>query len=103
FDVVYVMTSGNYNTDVLAYRMYNQLYTAGNSGGASAVAIILLIAVVPVLIFNLRQFRAVEARRRPAPPPRGRRRQPPPPPASRTVCPRARAPSPSLGSPLPGG
>jgi alpha-glucoside transport system permease protein len=63
FDVVYVMTSGNYNTDVLAYRMYSQLYVAGNSGGASAVAIILLVAVVPVLIFNLRQFRAVEARR----------------------------------------
>ena len=63
FDVVYVMTSGNYNTDVLAYRMYNQLYSAGNSGGASAVAIILLVAVVPVLIFNLRQFRAVESRR----------------------------------------
>jgi alpha-glucoside transport system permease protein len=63
FDVVYVMTSGNYNTDVLAYRMYNQLYSAQNSGGASAVAIILLVAVVPVLIFNLRQFRAVEERR----------------------------------------
>ncbi len=63
FDVVYVMTSGNFGTDVLAYRMYNQLYTAGNSGHASAVAIILLIAVVPVLIFNLRQFQAVESRR----------------------------------------
>jgi len=63
FDVVYVMTGGNYGTDVLAYRMYNQLYTAGNNGRASAVAVILLIAVIPVLIFNLRQFRAVEARR----------------------------------------
>ena len=63
FDVVYVMTGGNYNTDVLAFRMYQQLYTAGNFGRASAVAVILLIAVIPVLIFNLRQFRAVEARR----------------------------------------
>ena len=63
FDVVYVMTNGNYNTDVLAFRMYNLLYLAHNPAGASAVAIILLIAVVPVLIFNLRQFRAVEARR----------------------------------------
>ena len=63
FDVVYVMTGGNYNTDVLAFRMYEQLYTAGNNGHASAVAVILLIAVIPVLIFNLRQFRAVEARR----------------------------------------
>ena len=63
FDVVYVMTGGNYNTDVLAFRMYEQLYTAGNNGHASAVAVILLIAVIPVLIFNLRQFRAVESRR----------------------------------------
>ncbi len=63
FDVVYVMTSGNYNTDVLAFRMYQLLYAAGNNGGASAVAIILLVSVVPVLIFNLRQFQAVESRR----------------------------------------
>jgi alpha-glucoside transport system permease protein len=63
FDVVYVMTSGGYNTDVLAFRMYKELYSAGNFGSASAVAIILLFAVIPVLIFNVRQFRAVEARR----------------------------------------
>jgi len=63
FDVPYVMTSGLYNTDVLALRMYQLLYLSHNNGAASAVAIVLLIAVVPVLIFNLRQFRAVEARR----------------------------------------
>jgi len=63
FDVVYVMTNGNYNTDVLALRMYNLLYLDHNNASATTVAIILLVAVVPVLIFNLRQFRAVEARR----------------------------------------
>jgi alpha-glucoside transport system permease protein len=63
FDVVYIMTFGNYNTDVLANRMYRLLYLSDNPGGSSAVAVILLVAVVPVLIFNLRQFRAVEARR----------------------------------------
>lgn len=63
FDVVYVMTAGNFGTDVLANRMYKLLYLSDNPGGASAVAIVLLLAVVPVLIFNLRQFRAVEARR----------------------------------------
>src|SRR5437762_3467509 len=63
FDVVYVMTAGNYNTDILARRMYAELYSAGNYANASALAVILLLAVVPVLIFNLRQFRAVEARR----------------------------------------
>jgi alpha-glucoside transport system permease protein len=63
FDVPYVMTNGNFNTDVLALRMYNLLYLSHNNAAAAAVAIVLLIAVVPVLIFNLRQFRAVEARR----------------------------------------
>jgi len=63
FDIVYVMTAGNFGTDVLANRMYKLLYQSDNPGGASAVAIVLLIAVIPVLIFNLRQFRAVESRR----------------------------------------
>jgi alpha-glucoside transport system permease protein len=63
FDVPYVMTNGNFNTDVLALRMYNLLYLSHNNAAASAVAIVLLVAVVPVLVFNIRQFRAVEARR----------------------------------------
>src|SRR6267143_1882468 len=63
FDVPYVMTNGNFNTDVLALRMYNLLYLSHNNAAAAAVAIVLLIAAVPVLIFNLRQSRAVEARR----------------------------------------
>ena len=63
FDIVYVMTNGNFHTDVLANRMYKELYNANNFANSSALAVILLIAVVPVLIFNLRQFRSVEARR----------------------------------------
>ncbi|HKF16053.1 MAG TPA: sugar ABC transporter permease [Candidatus Dormibacteraeota bacterium] len=63
FDIVYVMTAGNYHTDVLANAMYKTLYLAQNFANSSAIAVILLIAVIPVLIFNLRQFRAVEARR----------------------------------------
>lgn len=63
FDVVYVMTFGNFNTDVLANRAYKELFTFFNAGRSGAVAVILLLAVIPVLIFNLRQLRAVEARR----------------------------------------
>ena len=63
FDTVYAMTAGNYETDVLANRMYKLLYFSNDNPGASAVAVILLATVVPVLIFNLRQFRAVESRR----------------------------------------
>ena len=63
FDIVYVMTAGNFHTDVLANKMYKELYLAQNFSSSSAIAVILLIAVIPVLIFNLRQFRSVEARR----------------------------------------
>jgi alpha-glucoside transport system permease protein len=63
FDIVYVMTAGNYNTDILARRMYAELYAAQNHANSSTLAVILLIAVVPVLVFNIRQFRAVESRR----------------------------------------
>ena len=63
FDIVYVTTNGNFHTDVLANRMYKELYNANNFANSSAIAVILLIAVIPVLVFNLRQFRSVEARR----------------------------------------
>jgi alpha-glucoside transport system permease protein len=63
FDIVYVMTNGNFDTDVLANRMYKLLFNFGSPERSSAVAVILLLAVIPVLIFNLRQFRTVEARR----------------------------------------
>jgi alpha-glucoside transport system permease protein len=63
FDVVYVMTQGNYDTNVLANKAYFELFLFGNPGRSGAVAVILLLAVIPVLVFNLRQFRNVEARR----------------------------------------
>jgi ABC-type sugar transport system permease subunit len=40
-----------------------KLITIPDTGNAAAVAVVLVVAVIPVLIFNLRQFRAVEARR----------------------------------------
>jgi alpha-glucoside transport system permease protein len=61
FDVVWVMTGGQYGTHVIATQFYRQSFTARNSGYGSAIAIILLIAVVPVMIYNLRQFRQQEA------------------------------------------
>jgi alpha-glucoside transport system permease protein len=60
FDVVYVMTNGNYNTEVIADRMYKELFTFFNSGHASAVATILLIFTIPVMLFNIRRFNEQE-------------------------------------------
>jgi alpha-glucoside transport system permease protein len=61
FDVVSVMTGGNYGTNVIAYQFYITRFTFGDAGRASAIAIVLLIAVVPVMIYNLRQFRGSKA------------------------------------------
>ena len=61
FDVVQVMTGGQFGTHVIATQFYRQAFTARNAGYASAIAIFLLLAVVPVMIYNLRQFREQEA------------------------------------------
>ena len=61
FDVVWVMTGGQFGTDVIATQFYRQSFIARNAGYGSAIAVVLLIAVIPVMIYNLRQFRQEEA------------------------------------------
>lgn len=56
FDIVRVMTGGNNGTNVIANEFYLQSFTYNHKGRASAIAIVLLILVTPVIIYNLRQF-----------------------------------------------
>ena len=63
FDVVYVMTGGNFNTNVIAVRFFNELITNGDAGKAAAIVVMLMIAVIPVMIYQVRNFRAEEAAR----------------------------------------
>jgi len=56
FDIVRVMTGGNFGTNVVANQFYVERFTYQQTGHASAIAIVLLIAIVPVLIYNLKQF-----------------------------------------------
>ena len=63
FDIVYVMTNGNFNTNVIALDFYNQLFTNGNAGYAAAIVVMLMVAVLPVMIYQVRQFRLQEAQR----------------------------------------
>lgn len=56
FDVVYVMTGGQYGTSVIGTEFYRQFFTNNNYGYGSAIAIVLFIAISPVLIYNVRQF-----------------------------------------------
>ena len=60
FAVVMVMTGGQFGTDVIATQFYRQYFTNRNFGLGAAIAVVLLIAVVPVMIYNLRQFRDKE-------------------------------------------
>jgi alpha-glucoside transport system permease protein len=61
FDIVYVVTGGNYNTDVIATRMYSEQFAYQNTGLACAIAIVLLLAVTPVLLANRGAMRREEA------------------------------------------
>ena len=63
FDIVYVMTGGNYGTEVIANRMYIEMYTSFKPGRAAAIAIVLIAVIVPAMIFNIRRFREQEATR----------------------------------------
>jgi alpha-glucoside transport system permease protein len=63
FDIVYVMTNGNFNTNVIALDFFNQLFSNGNSGYAAAIVVLLVIAIIPVMVYQVRNFRAEEAAR----------------------------------------
>ena len=62
FDIVFTVTNGNFGTDVIAREMWQQMFTPpGHFGRASAVAIVLLLAIVPFMAINIRRFREQEA------------------------------------------
>ena len=60
FDIVYVMTNGNFSTEVIANRMYKEMFSFMNFGRASTIAVILLLLIIPVMLFNIRRFREQE-------------------------------------------
>jgi alpha-glucoside transport system permease protein len=60
FDIVYVLTDGRDKTQVIANLFFTELFRNSQSGRASAIVVILLIAVTPVLIYQVRHFRKEE-------------------------------------------
>jgi alpha-glucoside transport system permease protein len=57
FDIVYVMTNGNLGTDVIANRMYKAMFNYHDFGVASAIAVFLLVCIIPVMVINIRRFK----------------------------------------------
>jgi len=62
FDIVRTMTGGNFDTNVVANEFYSQSFRADNQGLGAALAVLLFILVVPIVVYNVRQLRASEAR-----------------------------------------
>ena len=63
FDIVLAMTGGNYNTTVLAQTFYLEYFSYGNTGKAMAAVVILILAIIPVMFYQVRHYRKYEAAR----------------------------------------
>lgn len=63
FDIVYVMTGGNFSTDVIATRMYTEMYKNFQTGRGTAIAVILILIILPFIYMNIKRFMAQEEMR----------------------------------------
>ncbi len=55
FDIIYVMTNGNFGTEVIANRMFKEMFQFANTGRASAIAVVLFVMIIPIMYANIRQ------------------------------------------------
>ena len=62
FDIVRTMTGGQFNTSVIANEFYSQSFRSDNQGLGAALAVLLFVLVIPIVVYNIRQLRASEAR-----------------------------------------
>ena len=63
FDLVWVMTGGTFKTDVVATLFFKEAFRIGDFGVGAALAVVLLLWVVPVMIIGIRRFQFQEETR----------------------------------------
>lgn len=63
FDIVLAMTNGNWNTQVMANLMFDQMFRAFDTGYASFLALVIMVAVIPIMAVNIRRMNREEAMR----------------------------------------
>ena len=56
YDIVKVITNGQFGTQVLANDMFNTAFQFGDTGKGAALAMLILVSVLPVMIYNIRQM-----------------------------------------------
>ena len=61
FDIVFVIGSAETNgTEVIAERMIEWFFISNHDGRGAAIAVVLFLAIIPVMVWNVRQFRQQE-------------------------------------------
>lgn len=60
FDLVWVTTGGRFGTDVVATLFFKQAFVIRDFGVGAALAVVLLLAVVPVMVVSIRRFQFQE-------------------------------------------
>jgi len=63
FDIIFAMTNGQWNTEVLANFMFKWMFVNFDYGRGSTVAVIIMLAVLPIMIWNIRRANAEEGTR----------------------------------------
>lgn len=61
FDLIFVMTQGRNGTEVIADRMYKEMFTFQNLPRGAALAMLLVLLTTPVMYYNLKRFSEEEA------------------------------------------
>jgi alpha-glucoside transport system permease protein len=57
FDIVYAMTNGHWGTQVLANYMFDKFFRGNDWGVGSAAAIVLMLLVTPIMVWNVKHAR----------------------------------------------
>ncbi len=63
FDIVYAMTNGEFQTQVLANYMYRWMFISGDYGKGSTIAVIIMLVVTPIMVWNIRRANAEQGTR----------------------------------------
>ena len=63
FDIIFAMTNGQWDTEVLANLMFKWMFVNFDYGRGSSIAVIIMLAVLPIMIWNIRRANAEEGTR----------------------------------------
>jgi len=63
FDIVFAMTNGEFQTQVLANYMYRWMFISGDYGKGSTIAVIIMLVVIPIMVWNIRRANAEQGTR----------------------------------------